>query len=216
MQINATSLSVAIRQELANSISHGVGILFAIIAIPILLAIAAATENVAGIIGASIYGFSFLFMYTSSTLYHSFQQPNIKKIFKTFDHISIYFLIAGSYTPFILIGMLNSTGILLLCILWTIVLLGTIFKIFFVGRFKLVSTLLYLGMGWMAVFVAGPFMEALSTATLTLIAAGGILYTIGVFFYMSKKLVYSHAIWHFFVFAASICHFVAVLLALQQ
>lgn len=214
MQINASSLSTAVRQEIANSLSHGVGILFAIIAIPILLSIAAASGNIAGIVGASIYGFSFLFMYTSSTLYHSFQQPNIKKILRTFDHISIYFLIAGSYTPFILIGMLNSTGIILLSILWSIVLLGTIFKIFFVGRFEIVSTTLYLGMGWIAVVVAKPFMEVLSTSTLSLIVAGGLLYTIGVFFYASKKLVYSHAIWHFFVLAASICHFVAVLLAL--
>lgn len=214
MQISASSLSTEIRKEVANSISHGLGILFAIVAIPILLAIAAASGNTAGIVGASIYGFSFLFMYTSSTLYHSFQQPNIKKILRTFDHISIYFLIAGSYTPFILIGMMNTTGIILLCALWTIVLLGTIFKIFFVGRFEFMSTALYLGMGWMAIFVAKPFMAALSTETLILLAAGGILYTIGVIFYVNKKIVYSHAIWHLFVLAASVCHFAAVLVAL--
>lgn len=209
---------IEFRQELANSLSHGIGLLFGIVSIPILIAIASTNNNVPGLIGASIFGFSFLMVYTfstlyhGSTLYHSRHQGAIQKAMRVMDHISIYFLIAGSYTPFLLIYFLNATGITLLSILWGLTIIGTIFKIFFTGKYEFVSLFLYLGMGWMLVFVAEPFFTALPLPSLIMIAIGGGLYTLGVVFYVWEKLRYNHAIWHLFVLAASICHYVAVLL----
>ena len=211
---NEQLLSFYHRQELANGITHGFGMLFGIIAIPVLMALAASGGNVAGLVGVGIYGFSFLMVFTASTIYHSVHQPNIKRVLNIIDHISIYFLIAGTYTPFILTGMLDATGIALLSTLWGIAFLGVIFKIFFIGRFNIVSTLLYVAMGWALLFVAKPFFASLSTSSLVLVVTGGLLYTIGVIFYLWERLPYNHAIWHIFVLSAGICHYCAILLKL--
>jgi hemolysin III len=208
-------LSIAHRQELANSLSHGFGMLFGIVAIPVLMAVAASAGNIAGLIGVGIYGFSFLLVFTASTLYHSVQQPNVKRVLNIIDHISIYFLIAGTYTPFILVGMLDKTGIIMLSVLWAITIVGAFFKVFFTGRFNVVSTLLYLAMGWALLVVAEPFFAAMSTSAIVLLAVGGGLYSLGVIFYLWERLTYHHAIWHFFVLSASICHYVAVLLTIM-
>ena len=138
--------------ELTNSIIHGIGILFGIASIPLLTALAIHTNNIHSVVGASIYGFCFLMLFTFSTLYHGFQQPKVKQVLQVFDHISIYFLIAGTYTPFILNYLYNTTGIIMLCVLWSLVLIGIIFKIFFVNRFNILSTIVYLLMGWMMVW----------------------------------------------------------------
>ncbi len=207
------------RHELANSLSHGLGLLFGIISMPILIAMASVNGNTAGLVGASIFGFSYLMVYTFSTLYHGstlYQSKyvnRIKNFMQMMDHISIYFLIAGTYTPFILIYFLNPMGITLLSILWGLTAIGVVYKIFFTGKYEWFSLLLYLGMGWMLVFFAEPFYTELPTATFVMVAVGGVLYTLGVIFFVWERLRYNHAIWHIFVLAASICHYVAVLLS---
>lgn len=210
-----TLSTVELRKEIANSITHGIGLLFGIVAIPILIAIAASSGNVKGMVGTGIYGFSFLMVFGFSTLYHSINHPTVKKVLQTIDHISIYFLIAGSYTPFILAYMYNGMGFTLLSILWGLTFIGIFYKIFFLGRFKIVSTVIYLIMGWMLLVVLKPFIADMDTSTIVLLTTGGGLYTLGVVFFLWKKLTYHHAIWHVFVLAAAVCHFVAVLTSLH-
>ena len=202
-----------LRREMANAITHGMGILFGIASIPVLSAIGAKTGNVPGIVGATIYAFSFLMLFTFSTLYHSTQNLDAKKILRKFDHISIYFLIAGTYTPFLLVYMLDGFGITMLSVQWTLVLLGIIFKVFFTGRLKIISTIIYIAMGWLFLFGGFRFFEYLPTPVMILLMVGGGLYTLGCIFYLNKKIYHHHAIWHLFVLCAAICHYVAVLLA---
>lgn len=205
--------TIRIRQELVNSIVHGFGIIFGIVSIPILIAFAIKSDNIAGIIGAAIYGFSFLQLFTFSTLYHGIQHTQAKRTLEILDHISIYFLISGTYTPFLLMYMRNSFGITLLSILWGLTALGILYKIFFIGKWKVFSTLIYIGMGCIMVVGGRTFFESIPSNILTMILIGAALYLIGVVFYLWKKYPYNHAVWHFFVLAAAICHYVAILLA---
>jgi len=208
MSVHHTSL----RLEIANSIIHGIGIIFGIAALPVLSAIAANKDHSIAVVGAAIFGFSFLLVFTFSTLYHAFQNPAVKKVLHVFDHISIYFLIAGTYTPFLLNYMMNATGITMLSVLWGLTIIGTLFKIFYTGRFNFISTIVYIGMGWILVFSGRQFFEAIPMHVLTMIIIGGVLYTLGTIFYLWEKMYYHHVIWHLFVLAAAICHYVAVLL----
>lgn len=203
----------SLKQEMVHSIIHAFGILFGIISIPILTAIAAKNANVIGIVGASVYGYCFLMLFTFSTLYHSFQQPQVKKVLEVFDHISIYFLIAGTYTPFLLIYLNDSFGITLLCVLWGLTVAGIVFKIFFTGRFEVVSLIIYVAMGWILVAGGKRFFIDLPTDVLVLLIIGGGLYSLGIIFYLWQKFYWHHAVWHFFVLVAAVCHYVAVLLA---
>lgn len=202
----------SLRLEIANSITHGIGIIFGIAALPVLSAIAANKDHSIAVVGAAIFGFSFLLVFTFSTLYHAFQNPAVKKVLHVFDHISIYFLIAGTYTPFLLNYMMNTTGITLLCVLWGLTIIGTLFKIFYTGKFNFISTIVYIAMGWILLFSGRQFFEAIPMHVLIMIIAGGVLYTVGTIFYLWEKLYYHHVIWHLFVLAAAICHYVAVLL----
>ena len=213
MHNNEHKSSYSLKQEVVHSMIHAFGILFGIISIPILSVLASKNLNVPGIIGASIYGFCFIMLFTFSTLYHGIQHPQVKRVLEIFDHISIYFLIAGTYTPFLLIYLRNSFGFTLLAILWGLTLLGIFFKVFFTGRFNIVSVIIYLLMGW--IFIAGGnrFFEAIPSDVLIFLIIGGCLYTIGVIFYLWKGNGWHHAVWHFFVLAAAVCHYVAVLLA---
>jgi hemolysin III len=208
MSVHHTSL----RLEIANSITHGIGIIFGIAALPVLSAIAANKDHPVAVVGAAIFGFSFLLVFTFSTLYHAFQNPAVKKVLHVFDHISIYFLIAGTYTPFLLNYMMNATGITMLSVLWGLTIIGTLFKIFYTGRFNFISTIVYIGMGWILVFSGRQFFEAIPMPVLTMIIIGGVLYTLGTIFYLWEKMYFHHVIWHLFVLAAAICHYVAVLL----
>ncbi|RMG65921.1 MAG: hemolysin D [Bacteroidetes bacterium] len=216
MSTSSSLPSSAFKQELANSLSHGLGLLFGLVSIPILIGLAAARDFTEGIVGASIFGFGFLMVYAFSTLYHSLPHPRIKRVMRIMDHISIYFLIAGSYTPFVLAYMLDGMGITLLAILWGLTLAGVIFKLLFTGRFDKLSTGIYLGMGWLLLAVIKPFFERLPGPVLIMLAIGGLMYTLGVIFYRWHKLPYHHAIWHGFVLAGSICHYVAVLLVVAD
>ena len=205
-----------IRREMANALTHGIGILFCIASVPILSAIGANTGNIPGIVVATIYAFSFLMLFTFSTLYHSTQQEYAKKILRTCDHISIYFLIAGTYTPFLLMYMLNPFGITLLAIQWGLVLVGIAFKIFFTGRLAVLSTIVYVAMGWLLLVGGRRFFMAVPTSVIVLIMIGGALYMLGCVFYLNKKIRHNHAIWHLFVLSAAICHYVAVLISVTS
>lgn len=202
-----------IKYELVNSIIHGFGIIFGIVSIPILIALAIKSDNTPGVIGAAIYGFCFLQLFTFSTLYHGFQHPQVKRVLEILDHISIYFLIAGTYTPFLLIYLNNTFGITLLVILWSLTALGIVFKIFFTGRWNIISTIIYILMGCIMIFGGRTFFVEIPGDVMTMILIGGALYLLGVIFYLWEKYPYNHAVWHFFVLAAAVCHYVAILLA---
>jgi hemolysin III len=201
------------KQEIVNGLIHGIGIIFGVSALPVLTGIATAHNNTPGMVGSGIYGFCFLLLFTNSTIYHFATEKAIKNIFKILDHISIYFLIAGTYTPFLLMYMNNSFGISLLSTLWGLTLVGILFKIRFTGRFEIVSTLIYLLMGCILVVGGRKFFGYLPTPVVIFICIGGALYIIGIFFYLWDKYMYTHAVWHIIVLAAAICHYVAVLLA---
>jgi hemolysin III len=202
------------KQEAVNGLIHGLGILFGLSGLPVLTGIATAHNNTPGIIGAGIYGFCFLFLFTSSTVFHLLRDPTVKRTFEIFDHISIYFLIAGTYTPFLLVYFNNAFGITLLSVLWGLALAGTIVKSMFTGRFNILSTAVYVIMGWIMVVGGRRFIDHLPLSVMILIAVGGLLYTIGVYFYVRGKRTYSHAVWHSFVLAGALCHYVAVLLTM--
>lgn len=202
-----------IKYELVNSIIHGFGIIFGIISIPVLIAFAIKSDNTPGVIGAAIYGFCFLQLFTFSTLYHGFQHVQVKRVLEILDHISIYFLIAGTYTPFLLIYLNNTFGITLLVILWSLTALGIVFKIFFTGRWNVISTIVYVLMGCIMIFGGRTFFVEIPFGVMTMILIGGALYLIGVILYLWEKYPYNHAVWHFFVLAAAVCHYVAILLA---
>jgi hemolysin III len=201
-----------LKLEMVNSITHGIGVLFGIACIPLLTALAAKTNNIPGIVGASVYGFCFLMLFAFSMLYHGFQQPQVKQALKIFDHISIYFLIAGTYTPLILSYLFNKAGIAMLAVLWGLTLVGIFFKIFFVNRFNIISTIIFLLMGWIMIWTGKSFFAAMPNAVIVLIVIGGGLYSLGVVFYLWQKWTWHHAVWHLFVLAAAICHYVAVLI----
>jgi hemolysin III len=202
------------KQETVNGLIHSVGILFGVSGLPVLTGIATAHHNTAGIIGAGIYGFCFLLLFASSTIYHFAEEPSLKNVFKIIDHISIYFLIAGTYTPFLLVYMNNSFGITLLSVLWGLTVAGIFFKLWFTGKFEIISIIIYVMMGWILVVGGRTFFTHLPVSVLVFICIGGALYSIGIFFYVWDKRLYTHAVWHIFVLAAAICHYVAVLLAM--
>ena len=204
---------IRLKQELVNSIMHGFGILFGIISIPILITLSVKGNNLNCIIGSSIYGFCFLMVFTFSTLYHGFQHEKVKRALKILDHISIYYLIAGTYTPLILIYNYNSFGITLLCVLWSLTIIGTVFKIFYCGKWEVISTAIYLLMGWSMLAGGTAFFLRMPNSVLHMVVAGGVIYSSGVIFYLWDRYTYSHALWHLFVLAAAICHYVAILLS---
>ena len=160
---------------------------------------------------AIVFGITLLLLYTASTLYHAIQHPTAKGRLQIFDHCAIYLLIAGTYTPFTLIGLRGSVGWWLFAAIWTLALAGVVFKLFYTGRFRRLSTFIYIAMGWLVVVAAKPMFHALDAATLAWLLAGGIAYTAGTAFYLRPHARWSHAIWHLFVIVGSLCHYVAVM-----
>jgi len=198
------------RQELANIIIHILGIIFGIVAIPFLLDFAS-DGSISHIICVSIYALCFLMTFTSSTLYHSVRRYKRKMLFKKLDRISIYFLIAGTYTAIVRYYLFDSTGIVLLWILWTLVLAGICFEIFFPDKYNIFSLVSYLLMGLIFVFVPNHFFASMPNGIAALVLAGVALYFFGATFYVWQKWSYHHALWHLFVLGGGICHFIAVL-----
>jgi hemolysin III len=208
------SPELELREEKVNAITHLAGILFGLVSVPFLILNACRTCGHYVIAGISLYGVSFLMVFTFSTLFHLQREGGkTRHLFKILDHISIYFFIAGTYTPFILIFVNNSFGLTLLAVLWTLALAGTVFKSFYCGRFEIISTIIYLAMGWMLLTGADAFFAKMPSSVMWLIIAGAILFTVGVVFYIWRWFVYHHAVWHVLVLAGAICHYVAVLKA---
>lgn len=200
----------ALREEIWNALTHGAGAVFSIVGGAVLITLTALSGTGWQLAGAIVFSVSLMLLYVASTLYHAVPHPIAKGRLKIFDHCAIYVLIAGSYTPFTLVGLRAHGGWWLFAAIWTLAALGIVFKLFFTGRFKLVSTLIYLAMGWLIIVAIKPLMAALTPAMLGWLFAGGASYTLGTVFYMSKRIPYTHAIWHGFVLLGSSCHFVAV------
>jgi hemolysin III len=199
-------------EEIANSISHGFGFLAAVVAAPILIVATARHGSVINIAGASIFSAAMVLLYCASTLYHALPGARVKAIFKKLDHGAIYLLIAGTYTPFTLGVLAGAWGVLLLGAVWSLALVGVVLKSFDRLAHPLLSTGLYLVMGWLVVIAIGPLVDRVPLPGLALLTAGGLAYTAGVFFFvMDSRLRYAHFVWHLFVVAGTTCHFFAVL-----
>ncbi|MEM6289288.1 MAG: hemolysin III family protein [Bacteroidota bacterium] len=211
MPAPASAPAYDLRDEIASAITHGLGVLLSVGAGAVLITLSALTRDVWTIVGASVFVGSLVLVYTSSTLYHAIPFARAKRILKTLDHCAIYGLIAGTYTPFLLGGLRGPWGWSLFATIWGLALAGIVFKLFFTGRFKVVSTLVYVAMGWLVVVATGPLREALPGSTLAWLVGGGLAYTAGTAFYLSRRIPYAHAVWHVFVLAGSVCHFAAVL-----
>lgn len=198
-------------EEIMNAITHGIGAIFAIIGLSILTASAYINGGAWHMASGIIFGVSMVLLYLASTLYHSFTNQRIKDILKIFDHAAIYLLIAGTYTPFTLIPLHGTVGWIIFGIVWGLAFLGILLKIFFVKRFKVLSTLCYLLMGWFAVVMIDPLLSSIHIYGLYWLIAGGLFYTVGAIFYLLQRLPYHHAIWHLFVIAGSVAHFIVIL-----
>ncbi len=198
-------------EEILNAATHGVGTIFALIGLGVLTVSVYSNGSIWHLLSVIIYGTSLVLLYLSSTLYHSFTNERAKYILKIFDHAAIYVLIAGNYTPFTLIPLHGALGWTIFSVIWVLAIIGIIFQIFFVNRFKVFSTLCYLLMGWFAVVMIKPLLVTLPIEGIYWLVGGGIFYSVGAIFYLVHKIPYNHAIWHLFVLAGSIAHFVAVL-----
>ncbi len=197
-------------EEKLNIISHGLGFLLSIVASVLLVVYASIDGNVWHIVSYSIYGGSLILLYLASTLYHSAKKPKLRGRLQIFDHAAIYVLIAGTYTPFTLVTLNGTIGWVMFGVTWTFALTGIILKIIFTGRFNVLSTIMYVFMGWIVVFAIKPLIHNLPFEGLMWLFAGGISYTVGAILYSIKKIPYNHAIFHLFVLVGSFCHFMAI------
>lgn len=199
-----------LREEIANAVTHGLGVLLSVGAGGALITLAAYHGDAWHVAGASVFVASLVLLYTASTLYHAIPFAAAKRHLRTFDHCAIFVLIAGTYTPFLLTDLRGPLGWALLGTVWALAVGGVVFKLFFTGRWRKLSTAFYVGMGWLAALAFEPMREALPPWALVWIVAGGVAYTGGTAFYLSRRR-FAHAIWHAFVLVGSICHFAAVL-----
>lgn len=199
------------REEIANAITHGLGALMAIAALVILTVFSAIKGNAWHIVSFAVFGTTLVMLYLASTLYHSLSNEKVKVLFRKFDHMSIYLLIAGTYTPFCLTVLNNWIGWTLFGIVWGSAILGIVLKAFFTGRKELLSTILYVLMGWVALFAIKPLFDSVSLTTFILLMTGGVFYTAGTYFFTKDRIKYFHSIWHLFVLAGSTFHFFSVL-----
>jgi len=199
------------QEEKAHAITHGIGLILSCIGFICLLTMTI-NADIWKLISALIFGTTMIFMYMSSTIAHSLPKGKWKDIFQICDHISIYLLIAGTYTPFLLVHLRGEIGWLLLTIIWGIALIGVVFKVFFVKRFLVLSTLFYVLMGWLIVFVWKPLTDVMHSHGITLLVLGGLIYTIGTIFYICRLIPYHHVIWHLFVILGSVFHYLTITL----
>jgi hemolysin III len=200
-----------VREEIANSISHGLGLILAIVALPTLVLSAMRAGNVRFVVGVSVFGATMVLLYLASTLYHSLTHEAAKRLCRLFDHTAIFLLIAGTYTPFALGVMRGPWGWSLLAIVWTLAIVGITLKIIERTRHSRISIILYVLMGWLAVVATKPILALIPVPGILLILAGGIAYTGGLAFFAAHRIRYNHFIWHLFVIAGTTCHFFAVL-----
>ncbi len=211
MSLTKIEREETVGEEIASALTHGLGAAAALAGGAVLITLAALYGDGWQLSAAIVFGITLLLLYVASTLYHAIQHPTVKGRMKVLDHCAIYLLIAGTYTPFTLISLRATVGWWLFIVIWALAVFGVIFKLFYTGRFQLISTLVYIAMGWLIVVAAKPVMHALDPWTFGWLLGGGIAYTLGTFFYHRPKMRYSHAVWHLFVIAGSVCHYIAVM-----
>ena len=197
-------------EEIANSLSHGAGVLFGIFALVLLVLKSVQMDDTLRVVAFTIYGVSVVVLFMASTLYHAIPMPRAKQVLKLVDHCAIYLLIAGSYTPFLLLTLGDTFGAVLMVVIWSLAVAGIVFKVFFLHRFHNLSLALYLGMGWLAVLASYQLLANLPRTGIVLLLGGGILYSLGTIFYKSERIPFNHAIWHLFVLVGCVCHFLAL------
>jgi len=198
-------------EEIANTVTHGVGLLLSVAGFVVLLVLAILRGTAWHIVACSVYGASLIALYSASTLYHAVLSPRLKRALRVFDHSAIYLLIASTYTPFLLLNLRGPWGWAIFGVIWGLAVAGVFFKLWFVDRVPRLSTALYLAMGWLVIIAAKPVLAHVPLTILLWLLAGGLFYSIGVIFYAWKRLPYNHAVWHLFVLAGSTCHYFAVL-----
>ena len=200
------------REELANSLTHGLGAALSVAGLVLLVIRAAQHGDAWHVVSTAIFGTTLVLLYAASTLYHSLRGERLKHRLRKFDHAAIFLLIAGSYTPFVLVTLRGPWGWSLFGVVWGLAVAGMTIKFWLAGRFKLLSTLIYVAMGWLVLVAIKPLVAALPAGGMKLLVAGGLCYTGGAVFYLWKRLPYHHAIWHLFVLGGSACHWAAVFL----
>ncbi len=203
-------------EEIANSITHGIGAALSVAGLVLLVVFASLYGDVWRVVSFSIYGSCLIILYLASTLYHSFPQPRVKRVFRILDHSSIYLLIAGTYTPITLVSMRGFWGWTLFGLIWGMAIGGIVFKAFLTGKFRVLSIVSYMVMGWLALFALKPMLLALPPGMFLWLIIGGLCYSLGIIFFGLKKLPYNHAIWHLFVLGGSITHFFGMLFYLTH
>jgi hemolysin III len=203
-------------EELANSLTHGVGLALSVVGLGVLLGLAITRSDGWRIAGAAVFGLSLVLLYAASPLYHSVRSSRLKRICRIGDHTAIYLLIAGTYTPYALISLKGVWGWTLLIAIWTLCTVGVLLKMFCFDRFTRTSIVLYVVMGWLGLIAIKPLIDALSLPALVLLFTGGLLYTGGIVFFALKRIPFGHTIWHVFVMAGSTCHFFSVLLCVMR
>ena len=199
-------------EEIFSAVTHGVGAALGIAALVTMVVRAATRGDVYAVVSAAIFGASLIILYTMSTLYHALTNERAKKVFRIFDHATIFLLISGTYTPYLLVTMRGQIGWMIFYVLWGLTALGIVFDSIMLDKFRKIEMLLYVGMGWCIVIASGTLVASLARAGLALLFAGGVFYTVGIIFYAMKKVRYMHSIWHFFVLAGSIFHYFSVYL----
>jgi hemolysin III len=202
--------SYSLREEFFNSLTHGVGAAFSVAALTLMVVFAVFGADPWRIVSVSIFGATLIILYLASTLYHAFQHPVIKRYLRVFDHCSIYLLIAGTYTPFLLVSLRGPWGWSMFALLWSCAVAGCVFKMFCIGRWDKLATLMYVAMGWLVLIALKPVIDAVPVGALLLMLVGGLAYTGGVVFYLWDRIPYNHAIWHLFVLGGSLAHFFAI------
>lgn len=204
--------SYSTNEEIANTLTHALGAILSVVACYLLLNNVISDSSTIKTISYAIYGTSLLLLFTASTVYHAVQDSERKKLFKLLDHCAIYLLIAGTYTPLMMIALDNQLGMIMLSVIWALAILGIFFKLKFGHRFKKTSLVTYLGMGLISITIIEQLHEKLSSQGLTLFALGGAIYCLGVIFYVNKRIIFNHAIWHLFVLGGAISHFFMIYL----
>ena len=200
-----------LREEIANSVTHGIGTALSAAGLIALIILALLYGDVYSVVGFTVFGASLLLLYLASTLYHAIQHRPAKRVLRKFDHAAVYLLIAGTYTPFLLISLRGTIGVPLLAVVWGMAALGVLWKIFFTGRYEVLATIVYILMGWSCIFALRQMVANVPPMGVIMLFAGGIVYTVGVLFYALEKIPYNHAVWHLFVLGGSACHFAAVI-----
>ena len=199
-------------EEVWHSVTHGIGLLFSIVALSVLVAFASIKGSAIDIVSVAIYGATLIILYGSSTLYHAITHTKVKRLMQKFDHSAIYFLIAGTYTPILLVAIGGAEGWTIFAIEWSIAIVGITLKFLYTSRFELLSLVAYVVMGWLIVFILDTFKNSIDPVGFWLIVAGGVAYTGGIIFYVKDNITHFHTIWHLFVMLGSVLHFFAVLL----